>query len=89
MVEDVERKPVRQKRRHRKALYFTSEKGRFRVSVGKKSAHRKGKKYHFEYYIRNCEDFDTISTMATENEEGVKNKEHANDCISKSEMKTS
>ena len=33
-------------------------------------------------------DFDTITTMAMEDDEGAKNKEHANDRISKSEIKT-
>ena len=33
--------------------------------------------------------FDTISTTATKDEEGGKNKEHAYDCISESDMETS
>ena len=33
--------------------------------------------------------FDTILTLAMEDEEGAKSKEHADDCISNSEMKTS
>jgi hypothetical protein len=40
MVEDVERTPVRPKRRRRKALYFTSEKKRFRLSIGKRNANK-------------------------------------------------
>jgi hypothetical protein len=44
MVEDVERTLVRPKRRRRKALYFTSEKNRFRQSVGKRNANKEGKK---------------------------------------------
>ena len=56
MVEDVERTPMRQKRRRRKTLYFTYDKERFRLNVGKKKARREGKKYNFEYDNRNCED---------------------------------
>lgn len=33
-------------------------------------------------------DFDTISTMAMEDNEGAKNKERATDCVSESEMKS-
>ena len=44
MMEDVERTPVRSKRRRRKPLYFTSEKEWFRLSVEKKNASKKGKK---------------------------------------------
>jgi hypothetical protein len=35
MVEDVERTPVRPKRRRRKALYFTSEKKKVQTECGK------------------------------------------------------
>ena len=34
-------------------------------------------------------DFDTITTMSMGDDEGAKNKEHADDCISESDMKTS
>ena len=34
-------------------------------------------------------DFDTITTMAMEDNEGAKSKEHTDDRISESEMKTS
>ena len=34
-------------------------------------------------------DFDTISTMAMEDDEGVKSKEYADDCMLESKMKTS
>jgi hypothetical protein len=44
MVEDVEKTPVRPKRRRRKALYFTSKKERFRLSVRKKMQKIEGKK---------------------------------------------
>ena len=44
MVDDVERTPVRPKKRRRKALYFTSKKKRFRVSVEKNNANKEGKR---------------------------------------------
>jgi hypothetical protein len=44
MEKDIERIPVKPKRRRRKALYFTSKKKRFRLSVGKKNANKEGKK---------------------------------------------
>ena len=61
------------------------------MSEGKKNVHKEGKNINLstiEEIVKTL-DFDTISTMATEDEEGVKNKEHADDCISESEMKTS
>jgi hypothetical protein len=36
MVEDIEKTPVRPKRRRSKGLYFTSKKNRFRLSGGKR-----------------------------------------------------
>lgn len=91
MVEDVERTPVRPKRRRRKALYFTSEKERFRLSRGKKNA-SKEKKMNLMNTIGETVkalDFDTITTMAMEDNEGAKSKQNADDRISESEMKTS
>jgi hypothetical protein len=44
MVEDVERTPLRPKRRRRKALYFTSKKNRFRLSVRNRNANKVGKR---------------------------------------------
>ena len=90
MVEDAERLSVRSKRRRRKALYFTSQKERFRLSMRKKNANKGEKKRilnTIEETIKKL-DFDTIS-MATEVDEGANNAEHADDCISESEMKTS
>ena len=79
MVEDVERTPVRRKRRRRKTLYFTYEKKRFRLSVGNKNASREGKNIipsTLEKKLGTL-DFDIISTMAMEDDKGAKSKEHA------------
>ena len=91
MVEDVKRIPARPKRRRRKALYSTSKKKRFRLSVGKKNASRERKNIILSTIqgIVKPLDFNTISTMVMEDDEGAKSKEHANDYISESEMKTS
>jgi hypothetical protein len=82
MVEDVERTPVRPKRRRRKALYFTSEKNRFRQSVGKRNANKEGKRNMLNTIVETVKalDFDMM-----EGDEGA----HADDRISESEMKTS
>ena len=45
MVEDEKRLLVRQKKRCRKNLYFTSEKESFGLSIGKKNASMQGKNY--------------------------------------------
>jgi hypothetical protein len=86
MVEDVERTPVRPKRRRRKALYFTSEKKRFRLSVGKKNANKEGKRNLLSTVEETVKalDFD-----AMEDDEGARNKEHVEDRISESELKMS
>ena len=82
MVKDVERTSVRPKRRRRKALYFTSEKNRFRQSVGKRNANKEGKRNMLNMIVEIIKalDFDMM-----EGDEGA----HANDRISESEMKTS
>jgi hypothetical protein len=54
MVEDVEKTPVRPKRRRRKDLYFISKKERFRLSVRKKMQKIEGKKNYVEYDRLNC-----------------------------------
>ena len=71
IVEDVERTPVRPKRRRRKALYFTSEKKRFRLSVRKKNANKEEKMNLLNTIgeITKALDFDTMK-----NDEGAKNK---------------
>ena len=81
---------MRPKRRHRKALYFTSEKERFRLSVEKKNVSKEGKKNLLSTIEETMKtlDFDTITTMAMEGDEGAKSKEHADDCISESKIKT-
>ena len=88
---DVKRIRVRPKRKRRKALYFTFEKERFRVSVGKKNASRERKNIilsTLEGIVKTL-DFNTISTMVMEDDEGAKSKKHANDYILESKMKTS
>ena len=83
MVEDVERTPVRRKRRRRKALYYTSEKERFSLSIGKKNASRKEKNVllnTIEETVKTL-DFYTISTMAMEDNEDEKSEKHAHDRI--------
>jgi hypothetical protein len=82
MVEDIERTPVRPKRRRRKALYFTSEKNRFRQSAGKKNANKEGKINMLNTIAETVKalDFDMM-----EGDEGA----HVDDRISESEMKTS
>src|ERR1700737_4015990 len=82
MVEDVERTPVRPKRRRRKTLYFTSKKKRFRLSVGKKNANKERKRNMLNTIVETVKalDFDMM-----EGDEGA----HADDRISESEMKTS
>ena len=90
MVEDVERTPLRPEKKRRKDLYYT-EKERFRLSVRKKNVNKEGKKNllsMIEETVKTMK-FDTITTMAMEANKGGKNKEHANDCISESEMKMS
>jgi hypothetical protein len=86
MVEDIERTPLRPKKRCRKALYFTSEMKMFRLSVRKKNVSNVEKRNMLNMIEETMKalDFDTI-----ENDECAKNKEHADDCISESEMKTS
>jgi hypothetical protein len=81
MMEDVERTPLRPKRRRRKALYFTSEKNRFKLSVRNRNANKVGKKNMLNTIeeIVKALDFD-----AMEDDEGAKNKEHADDRISES-----
>ena len=78
MVEDVERTPVRPKRRRRKALYFTSKKERFRLIVGKKNANKEAKRK----VLNTVEE--TVKALkfdAMEDDEGAKSKEHVDDCI--------
>jgi hypothetical protein len=77
---------VRPKKRLGKALYFISEKKKFRLSVKKKNANKIGKKNMLNTIEETVKalDFDTI-----EDDEGAKNKKHADDRISESEMKTS
>jgi hypothetical protein len=84
MVEDVERTPMRPKKRCRKALYFTSEKERFILSIRKKNINKEEKINLLNTIeeIVKAPDFDTMK-----NDEGAKNKEHADDHISESEMK--
>jgi hypothetical protein len=85
MMNDVQRTPVRPKRRRRKTLYFTSEKKRFRLSVGKKNANNEGKRN----LLRTVEE--TVKTLnfdAMEDDEGAKSKEDVDDHISKSKLKT-
>ncbi len=83
MVEDVERTPVRPKRRRRKALYFTSEKKRFRLSVRKKNANKEGKMNLLNTIEETAKalNFDTM-----EGDEAAKDKEHGDD-VSESKMK--
>ena len=91
MVEDAKRSPVRPKRRRRKALYFTSQKERFRLSMGKKNASKRGKKkilHTIEETVKAL-NFDAMTTTVTEGDEGANNKDYADDCISESEMKIS
>jgi hypothetical protein len=85
MVEDVERTPVRSKRRRRKAFYFTSEKKRFRFSVRKKNANKEGKMNLLNTIEETAKalDFDMM-----EGDEAAKNKELGDD-VSKSKMKKS
>ena len=89
MMEDIERTLVRLERRRMKTLYCTFEKDRFKPRV-EKNANNEGKKYMLNMIeeIVKTLNFDTISTMMMKGNEGAKSKEHANDCISKSEMKT-
>ena len=89
-VENVERTLVRHNRRCKKTLYFTSKKKRFRVNVENKNARRKNNIIlsTIEEIVKTL-DFDTISTMATKDEEDANSKEHSDDCLSESEMKTS
>ena len=86
MVEDVERTPVRPKRRRRKALYFTFEKERFRLSVGKNNANKEGK-----MKVLNTveETVKALDFHAMEDDEDAKSKEHVDHRISESELKTS
>jgi hypothetical protein len=85
MVDDVERTPVRPKRRRRKALYFNSEKKRFRLSVGKKNANKEGK---INLLSTVEETVKTLDFDAMEDDEGAKSKEDVDDRISESELKT-
>ena len=89
-VENVERTLVRHNRRCKKTLYFTSKKKRFSVNVENKNARRKNNIIlnTIEEIVKTL-DFDTISTMATKDEENANRKEHSDDYISESEMKTS
>ena len=81
MVDHVERTPVRPKKRRRKALYFTSEKKRFRLSVGKKNANKESKINMLNTIVETVKtlDFDMV-----EGDEGA----HADDRISESDMRT-
>ncbi len=85
MVEDVERTPVRPKRRRRKALYFTSEKERFRLSVGKKNANKEAKRKVLSTVEETVK---ALDFEAMEDDEGAKSKEPVDDRISESELKT-
>ena len=85
MVDDVERTPVRPKRRRRKTLYFTSEKKRFRLSVGKKNANNEGK---WNLLSTVEETVKTLDFDAIEGDEGARSKEDVDDRISESELKT-
>ena len=61
------------------------------MNVGKKNTSREGKNIllnTIEEIVKTL-DFDTILTMAMEDDEGAKSKEHADDYISESDMKTS
>jgi hypothetical protein len=85
MVDDVERTPVRPKRRRRKVLYFTSANKKFRLSVGKKNANKEGKRNLLstvEEIVKTL-DFDAI-----EDDEAAKSKEDVDDRMSESELKT-
>jgi hypothetical protein len=85
MVDDVEITPVRPKRRRRKTLYFTSEKKRFRLSVGKNNANKEEK---INLLSTVEETVKTLDFNAMEDDKGAKNKEDADDRISESELKT-
>jgi hypothetical protein len=85
MVEDVERTPVRPKRRRRKTLYFTSEKKKFRFSVRKKNANKEGKMNLLNTIEETAKalDFDMM-----EGDEAANNEELGDD-VSKSKMNKS
>ena len=85
MVDDVEKTPVRPKRRRKKTLYFTSEKKRFRLSVGKKNTNKEGKRNLLSTVEETVK---TLDFDAMEDDEGAKSKEDVDDRISESELKT-
>jgi hypothetical protein len=85
MVDDEERTPVRPKRRRKKTLYFTSEKKRFRLNVGKKNANKEGKRNLLNTVE---ETMKTLDFDAMEDDEGAKSKADVDDCILESELKT-
>jgi hypothetical protein len=85
MVEDVDRLPVRPKRRRRKTLYFTSEKKRLRLSVRKKNAHKERKRNLLSTVEETVK---TLDFDAMEDDEGAKSKEDIDDRILESELKT-
>src|ERR1700738_5120399 len=85
MVDDVERTPVRPKRTRRKALYFTSEKKRFSLSVGKNNANKEGKRNLLSTVE---ETMKTLDFDAMEDDKGAKTKEDVDDRISESELTT-
>jgi hypothetical protein len=73
---------------HSKALYFTSKKKRFRLSVGKNNANKEGKINMLDTIEQtvNALDFYIITTIAIEDDEGAKNKDHVDDHISELKM---
>jgi hypothetical protein len=85
MVDDVEKTLMRPKRRRRKALYFTFEKKRFRLSVGKKNANKEGKINLLSTVEKTVK---TLDFNAMEDDEGTKSKEDVDDHISEAESKT-
>jgi hypothetical protein len=76
---------MRPKRRRRKALYFTSEKKRFRLSVGKKNANKQGKRNLLSTVEKTVK---TLDFDAMEDDEGAKSKEDVDDRISESGLNT-
>jgi hypothetical protein len=86
MVEDVERTLVRPKRRRRKTLYFTSRKREVQTECEKEECKQRREINLLSTVEKTVKvlDFDAI-----EDDEGAKNKEHVDDRISESELKTS
>jgi hypothetical protein len=82
-VENVDKTPVRPKKKRNKALYFISKKERFRLSVGKnaKKERKRNMLNTIEQTMKSLNS-NTITTMTMDDNEGAKNKEHIDDHIS-------